>query len=457
MEYQLSVALDKLEQWKRDEPSPTPQNFVNDMKLLGRWSAEGQKQLIWLPPPSKRSEQYRQVAYKYRDILAEVRSQFVAIHGEKLYASLTNDLTELVRVEELIYRMADRYPGLAPTKADIRDDEALQLKDKQGYELSQGLILAELLANPIVGRHLMYAMRQPRTDSLGYLMGFQKNGELNLGNLKLVRKNKIGYLTLSNIECLNAEDDELNVAMEIAVDLILLDPDIEIGVMRGDVMEHNKYQGRRVFCSGINLTKLYAGKLSYMFYVTRELGLVSKIYRGLLDKRSLLCNHVPDRSVEKPWICAVDSHAIGGGCQLSLVSDYVIAETRAYFTIPARTEGFIPGLANLRLSRFTGQRLANRMIYSNHKVFADSIEGRALVDEVVESDLMNNAIENAAKELCGMGIQGMASNRKAFRHGTEPIDVFRSYMATFCREQAKCMYDEEIICNIEKIWVNRYK
>jgi hypothetical protein len=50
-------------------------------------------------------------------------------------------------------------------------------------------------------------------------------------------------------------------ATERGVDLILLDPAIEVGVLRGGVVRHPRYAGQRVFGSGINLTHLYEGRI----------------------------------------------------------------------------------------------------------------------------------------------------------------------------------------------------
>ena len=76
-------------------------------------------------------------------------------------------------------------------------------------------------------------------------------------------------------------------AIETAVDLALLDERIEVGVLRGGVVQHPKYPGRRVFNAGINLTHLYYGQISFVeFILERDLGLVHKLYRG---------HRVPDR------------------------------------------------------------------------------------------------------------------------------------------------------------------
>ena len=56
---------------------------------------------------------------------------------------------------------------------------------------------------------------------------------------------------------------------------------VEIAVLRGGAVEHPKYKDRRVFGSGINLTHLYHGRIPFLWYLTRDLGYVNKLYRGL--------------------------------------------------------------------------------------------------------------------------------------------------------------------------------
>ncbi len=84
---------------------------------------------------------------------------------------------------------------------------------------------------------------------------------------------------------------------------------------------------------------------------------MNKLFRGVAqpDKDP---DEVAGGTIEKPWLAAIDGFAIGGGCQLLLVMDYIVAASDAYMTLPARKEGIIPGAANLRLTRFTGDRIA---------------------------------------------------------------------------------------------------
>src|SRR6185436_9137675 len=249
---------------------------------------------------------------------------------------------------------------------------------------------------------------------------------------------------------LNSEDDASVAALETAVDLVLLDEGIDAGVLRGAPATHPKYAGRRILGSGINLTRLYHGKISLVeFMIERELGVVSKLYRGH-DLGAF--DEDREERREKPWIAAVETFAIGGACQLLLVMDCVLAETGSYFNLPARKEGIIPGSANLRLPRFVGERLTRQAIFFNRAIEADSAEGRLLADEVVAPDQVDAVVDRAAAELTSAGTISLLANRRAMRVAHEPLDVFRRYMSTYCREQARCLYSPALIANLERNW-----
>jgi (3,5-dihydroxyphenyl)acetyl-CoA 1,2-dioxygenase len=370
---------------------------------------------------------------------------------EPIYREVTDDLTRQLRVAEVVYATAERYPSLLPSRADIDEERSHLQKDKRGLEIEQGNFLAHLLAHPVAGAHLVHAMSQPRSDAAERLPELQRSGSVDLGPVRVDRSGTTGLVTLQNHASLNAEDDASTAALEIAIDLVLLDDAIDVGVLRGAPATHPKYAGRRVFGAGINLTHLYRGQISFVeFMVERELGPVSKMYRGHglgpFDAGEL----APRR--EKPWIAAVESFAIGGACQFLLVMDRVIAETGSYFNLPARREGIIPGCADLRLPRFVGERLARQAIFFNRPFPADSAEGRLLADEVVPGDEIDEAIGRAAAELMSAGTTSLVANRRALRAAHEPLDVFRRYMSTYAREQAACLYSPALIANLDTNW-----
>jgi thioesterase DpgC len=369
---------------------------------------------------------------------------------EPIYAELTDGYRRFVRAEELVYRAAERFPGLAPTREEVALDASRPLKAKRQVERAQGALISRVLAQPRAGAHLVHAMLRPTDAARERLDAFRRDGVLDLGAARVERRGNVGVVSLHNPRFLNAEDDATLGPLETAIDLALLDPAIEVGVLRGDPVDHPRYAGRRVFSAGINLTHLYHGLVPYLFYITRDLGLVNKLYRGL--EGDTFDPEAPEATLEKPWIAAVETFAIGGGCQLLLVIDHVLAEAGSFFSLPARKEGIVPGAANLRLPRLVGDRLARQAIMLERRFEAGSPEARLLCDQVVPPGEMDDAIERAAAALTSAGVVSAASNRRALRAGQEPRVLFQAYMALYAREQAECHFSPALVRNLEEGW-----
>jgi thioesterase DpgC len=357
-----------------------------------------------------------------------------------------------LRCSELVYEAAERFPGLVPTRAEIAEERTHPQKAKRGLEIAQGAFFARVLGDRTAGNRLLHAMGRPRPESPGRLEELRRSGRVDLGPVALERRGGVGWITLQNLPSLNAEDDDSVAALEVAVDLVLLDPSIEAGILRGAAMTHPKHRGRRVFGSGINLTRLYQGQISLVeFMLERELGCVSKMFRGLSPDAPADDGLEEDR-LEKPFLGAVEAWAIGGACQWLLVLDAVVAERGAYFNLPARKEGIIPGCANLRLPRFVGERLARQATFLNLDFQADSPEGRLLADRVVDPAEVEEVAGSLAQELTAAGPESVVANRRALRLAHEPIDAFRRYMAGYASGQARCLYSPALIDNLERNW-----
>ena len=250
---------------------------------------------------------------------------------------------------------------------------------------------------------------------------------------------------------LNALDETTLAPLETAIDLAILDQGTEIAVLRGGRVDHPKYAGRRICSAGINLTHLYQGKIPFLFYFQHVMGYENKIFRGLA-RTDASPDDVAGSTLEKPWIAAVDTFAIGGGCQHLLVMDYVLAEAGAYLTLPARKEGIIPGMANLRLPRFVGDRLAREAIMYGRRFDCDSAEGRLICDEIAPADRMDTALADVVERLTSSGIVSAVGNRRQFRIGQEPLELFRRYLALYAKEQAYCHFSPGLIANLERYW-----
>jgi thioesterase DpgC len=73
-------------------------------------------------------------------------------------------------------------------------------------------------------------------------------------------------------------------------------------------------------------------------------------------------------------------------------------------------------------------------------------------DIVVPPGEVERTVMQVCDDFTGSGVVSAASNRRAFRVGEEPLDLFRRYMAVYCREQAYCHFSPALIANLEKHW-----
>jgi thioesterase DpgC len=413
----------------------------DDASTLADYIAAGEALLALLPAQAGRSLDEHELAQDVLSASRRVRGRFIHFHPEAVYDALTADRTEPRRLSELVFAAAERFPGLVPTRDQMRvEDECIPL-DKCGREIDQGIFFRGLLRSPVVGVHLIEAMLLPSPRAQRLIGQFHRDGSVDLGSVVVERRGCAAFLTVQNQRCLNAEDNGLVDDMETAVDLALLDDQVRVGVLRGGTMTHPRYLGRRVFNAGINLLDLRDGRISFVeFILRREFTYINKIARGLLTHHGQDAS--PTQTVQKPWVAAVDSFAIGGGMQLLLVFDRVIAADDAYFVLPAAREGLVPGAANLRLHRFTGGRMARRMVLSGQRIRAADPDSRLVCDEVVSVGEMDSAIERAIVELDS---QGVLANRRLLASAEEPIDDFRTYMAEFALTQAMRLHARDVI------------
>ena len=380
-----------------------------------------------------------------------VRREFLTRHADALHALLTDDGAAELRLDELSEAAARLMPGLVPSGAELAAERGLGQSTKSGREVWQGVFFWALLHAPQAGPRVVHAMTLPTRRARQLLPDLLAADRVDLGEALVERDGRVGRVTLRNPRFLNAEDDAVVEALETAVDLVMLDDRIGVGVLRGGTVDHPRHQGRRIFSAGINLTGLYEGLISFTgFMLRRELGYLNKVYRGLGVPGGA---GVPGADgQEKPWIGVVDGFAIGGGAQILLTLDYVLAERDAYFSLPALREGIIPGAANLRLHRHLGPRTARQMIFADRQVAATEPIASLLCDEAVPAAGLDDALARVAAMLDNPAV---VPNRRVLRRAEEPVELFRTYLAEYSLEQVRRMYSTDLVANLERGWINR--
>jgi thioesterase DpgC len=426
-------------------------DYDGDCRRFSQFWAGSDHLVARLPQKPERNGAESAAAQAIFSAAREHRERFLAAHRDTIYDALTLRRSRFIRLDDLVFAAAAAVPGLTPSPAQVAIECDRLQRDKDGIEIDQGIFLSHVLAGERAGRHLCHAMLLPLPESVDLLAKLAADGAVDLGAARVERRGKSALVTTSNPRFLNAEDQTTIDAMERAVDLAILDPATEIAVLRGGALDHSKYRDRRVFGSGINLTRLYRGQIPFLWFLKRDLGFVHKFLRGVARPQALP-DDVRGHGIEKPWIAVVDGFAIGGHCQILLTMDYVLAASDAFMTLPARKEGIIPGLANLRLPRFTGDRIARQAIQYERKLMCDSPEGRLICDEIAEPQQMDGAIERLVAGLTNSGAVSATANRRAFRIAQEPLDLFRRYCSAYARDQAYCFFSPALVANLEREW-----
>jgi len=183
-------------------------------------------------------------------------------------------------------------------------------------------------------------------------------------------RGRVGLVTLNRPKALNALTNQL--MNEVMDALAAYDQDDSIGAM---VITGNE----KAFAAGADIKEM-----------------VDKTIQQMMDG-----DHVAVfgriRTIRKPVIAAVSGWALGGGCELALSCDMIIASDSAKFGLPEVTIGVIPGAGGTqRLTHALGKALAMEMILNNRKLTAQEALHHGLVNRVVPvSDYLDEALKFA--------------------------------------------------------------
>ena len=126
------------------------------------------------------------------------------------------------------------------------------------------------------------------------------------------------------------------------------------------------------------------------------------------------------RTIQKPIIAAVSGWALGGGCELALSCDMIIASESAKFGLPEVTIGVIPGAGGTqRLVRAVGKSIAMEMILNDRKINAQEALHFGLVNRVAPlSDYLNEALK-LAEEIASRAPLAIRAAKRAINHSYE--------------------------------------
>lgn len=205
---------------------------------------------------------------------------------------------------------------------------------------------------------------------------------------------RTGLITLNRPKALNALNDAL--MDELGAALLAFDADDTIGciVVTGS---------EKAFAAGADISAM--ARLSY-----REVVLSGFITR----------NWETMRRVRKPVIAAVAGFALGGGCELAMMCDFIIAADNARFGQPEIKIGIIPGAGGTqRLPRAIGKAKAMDLVLTGRMMDAAEAERAGLVSRVVPlAQLMDETLA-AAEAICQLGLPSILAAKDCVNHAFE--------------------------------------
>lgn len=366
---------------------------------------------------------------------AELRAaaDWIGEHAEHVYDAVAG--TDPRRIGELVRAAGDRFPDVLPDREVRERDAGLAPGERLRIERDQAQLIRALLGNPATWPRVLADMRAPLPESAALARRLGSEGSLSLETVRVDLRSGVAEVTLCNTASLNAETNRLARDLESVVDAVSMSAAAEVGVLRGAPMQHRSYAGKRVFCAGINLKELAAGRISYLdFLIGREAGLLAKLLRGVRSPET-------GRSLIRPWIAVVDSFAIGGGMQLTLACDHVVAVDDAWLSLPAAKEGIVPGVANLRLPGRVGPRLARELILHGRRLSGAEALRAGLVDAVVPHAGVD---EHLTAVVAALSEPAVAANKLMLSYGIEPEDEFAAYLGEFAVVQAERLHAADV-------------
>jgi enoyl-CoA hydratase len=213
-------------------------------------------------------------------------------------------------------------------------------------------------------------------------------------NILVARRERVGVITLNRPQALNALNDAL--MDELGAALLAFDGDDGVGAI---VLTGNE----KAFAAGADIGAMMDWSYMDVFrsdYITR--------------------NWETLRRVRKPVIAAVAGFALGGGCELAMMCDIVLAADSAKFGQPEIKLGIIPGAGGTqRLPRAVGKSKAMDLILSGRTMDATEAERAGLVARVVPAaQLLEEAIA-LATQIAGFSMPAVMMAKEAINRAYE--------------------------------------
>jgi len=186
----------------------------------------------------------------------------------------------------------------------------------------------------------------------------------------------VGIITLNRPDALNAFNKTLMDELTDAIKKFEADDGIGCLIITGS---------EKAFAAGADIVEM-----------------ASKNYIDVFKEEFITANWEEASRARKPVIAAVSGYALGGGCELALMCDFIIAADNAKFGQPEISIGAMPGAGGTqRLARFIGKSKAMEMCLTGRMMDAEEAERCGLVSRIVPKGELREEAIRVAKQIAG--------------------------------------------------------
>lgn len=198
-------------------------------------------------------------------------------------------------------------------------------------------------------------------------------------NILVEKKGAVGIVTLNRPDALNALNKALMDELTLALDEYEADDDVHCIVITGS---------QKAFAAGADIKEMQP-----------------KSYMDVYKEDFITANWERATRCRKPVIAAVAGYALGGGCELAMMCDFIIAGDNAKFGQPEIKLGVMPGAGGTqRLTRFVGKSKAMEMCLTGRMMNAEEAERSGLVSRVVPVDELMDEVLKVAQTVADMSL-----------------------------------------------------
>jgi len=210
----------------------------------------------------------------------------------------------------------------------------------------------------------------------------------------LDKQEGVGLITLNRPDALNA----LNAAVlvELGEALHSLDKDNDIGtvVITGS---------EKAFAAGADIKEM-----------------AEQDFASVLKEDKFAAINAVFATIHKPIIAAVSGYALGGGCELAMACDFIIAAENAKFGQPEIKLGVIPGMGgSQRLTRIIGKSKAMDMMLTGRMMDAEEAERAGLVSRIVKTEDLLDSVMEIATSIAELSAPSVALAKEATNRALE--------------------------------------